>query len=107
MAEMMPPVPVAASKLLHRLNAQQVSKQREADAVLRAYHDLAVRVHEIAARQEARAKELAELARLARTDPATAQRKLRELRTSPTVWDFGNAVTELRALLRRSEKVLK
>ena len=73
--------------------------------LLAAYHAIAVAVDEVACRQEAHTKYLGELARLARTDWDAAQR-LRSEMASVRVWDFGDAVSELRALRKKSAKIL-
>lgn len=73
--------------------------------LLEAYFQIATEVDLRARMQEDRAKQMIDLARLARTDPDEARKQSRL--TAPTVWDFGSVVSRLRALQKKSAKIIR
>lgn len=76
-------------------------------AILAEYHAIASAADERAKVGEARAKRMAELAVLARTNPEEAQHQKRQLDMMPFVHDFGDTLSALRRTMRKSAKALK
>lgn len=58
-------------------------------------------------RQKERAVEMQKLATLARTDPKEAQHRLRQLDSTPTVYDGGRLEPAVRALVKLARKSAK